>query len=463
MFSAPTYSDRRSRLSAQLSSGLILLPGNRESGMNYAANTYPFRQDSTFLYYFGLDFPDLAATIDLDSGEVIVYGNELTMDDIVWTGPQPTLSARCERVGVTHTAPEDALAESLKQAQSKGRPIHFLPPYRPENATLLFHLLGIPHAQLKASASVGLIQAVVAQRSIKSAEEIVEIEKAVATTHAMHLAAMRGARPGISEAALTAAVYEKALEAAAMHPSFPIILSVNGQVLHNHSHGNILQSGQMVLCDAGGESAMHYAGDMTRTFPVDKRFTNRQAEVYQIVLDGMETAIDALAPGVPYKEVHLQAATTMASGLKALGLMKGNVEEAVAAGAHALFFPHGLGHMMGLDVHDMEDLGENYVGYTDTLKKSTQFGLAFLRLGKALEPGFVLTVEPGLYFIPELIDQWKAEGLHKDFIDYEKVAAYKDFGGIRIEDDYLITATGSRLLGDQLPKSIQAVEAVRNE
>lgn len=463
MFSSSTYTNRRNQLLSPLSSGLILLLGNEESGMNYAANTYPFRQDSTFLYYFGIDQPGLAATLDIESGEVIVFGNELTLDDIVWTGPQPSLVDKCARIGVSKSAPASAFVTHVQEARQQGRTLHFLPPYRPENIIQLAELLAVSPKEVKAKASVALIKAVVAQRSIKTAEEVVELDKAVRITNQMHLTAMRAARPGMTEAALTAAVYHQAMETAAHHPSFPIILSVNGQVLHNHHHDNTLQSGQMVLCDAGGESKMHYAGDMTRTFPVDAAFTTRQREVYQIVLDSMNTAIDALTPGILYRDVHLKTATVITNGLKALGLMKGNTEEAVAAGAHALFFPHGLGHMMGLDVHDMEDLGEAYVGYTDTLKKSTQFGLAFLRLGRALEPGFAITVEPGIYFIPELIDMWKAEGKHSDFINYETASAYKDFGGIRIEDDYLITETGSRLLGDQVPKSVEAVEEVRRE
>lgn len=460
MFSSQTYSLRRKELVARFRSGLILLLGNQESGMNYADNTYHFRQDSNFLYYCGLDYAGLAAVIDVDSGKTTVFGDELSLDMIVWTGALPTIKEMSQQAGIEDTAPESALAGVLKQAKQQNREIRFLPPYRPENAIRLSHLLGMAPADAAAQASLPLIQAIVAQRSIKTDEEIAEIEKGVAITNEMHLTAMRIARPGMTEAQVAAAVHAVPLQYGS-HLSFPIICSIHGEILHNHYHKNTLASGKLLLLDAGGESLMHYAGDMTRTFPVDKTFSQKQKEIYQIVLQAMDHAIDALRPGITYREVHLLAARTIVNGLKELGLMKGDTDEAVAAGAHALFFPHGLGHMMGLDVHDMEDLGEWYVGYEPGEQKSTQFGLKSLRLARALQPGFVLTVEPGIYFIPALTDRWKAEGKFTQYINYPALESYRDFGGIRIEDNYLITETGGKLLGNQVPKTIEAVEEIR--
>jgi Xaa-Pro aminopeptidase len=462
MFSKATYVTRRNGLKSHLGSGLVLLLGNDDSSMNAAANTYPFRQDSSFLYYLGIDRPGLAAILDLDSGNETIFGDELTIDDIVWMGPQPSISSQAAAAGVEAVLPSDKLADTLAKARQQGRKIHFIPPYRPEHQLKYQALLGIAPAEQKAAASEALIRAIVAQRSIKSAEEVAEIEKAVRTTNRMHLTAMRLARPGMTEAELTGAVNGAAV-AGGGNLSFPIILSKHGQILHNHHHGNTLQEGDLVLCDSGAEAPSRYAGDMTRAFPAGRSFSTRQKEIYQIVLDSLKAASAALKPGLPYKEVHLLASRVIASGLKELGLMKGDVEEAVAAGAHALFFPHGLGHMMGLDVHDMENLGEDYVGYDEQVQRSDQFGTAYLRLGRALQPGFVLTVEPGIYFIPELTEMWQKEGKHTAFINYEKVQTYLDFGGIRIEDDYLITETGGRLLGDPIAKTIAEVEAVRAE
>lgn len=434
--------------------GLFL--GNKDVGMNYAGNTYHFRQDSNFLYFFGIDRPGLAATIDFATGEATIYGDELTMDDIVWTGDLPTIAEQAAQAGVAKTAPMSTLRENLS-----GPTTHFTPPYRFESMVVLADILGIRPLEVKAKASTELIQAIVGIRSYKTAEEIEEMEKAVRLTNVMHLAAMRAARPGVRESEVHAAVVQAAL-AADSHTSFPVILTVNGAVLHNHHHHNMLESGRLVLCDAGGLSPLHYAGDMTRTYPVDPTFTTQQKDVYNVALDSQLAAIEALRPGVSYKDVHLISARVIAQGMKDLGLMKGNVDAAVEAGAHALFFQHGLGHMMGLDVHDMEDLGEDHVGYDMEVKRSEQFGLAFLRLGRKLETGFVVTVEPGIYFIPQLIDMWKAEKMHADFINYEAVEAFKGFGGIRIEDDYLITADGARLLGDPVPKTVADLEAYRS-
>lgn len=340
---------------------------------------------------------------------------------------------------------------------------HFLPPYRHDNLIRLSELLNQPIPAIKVCASQSLIKAVIAQRSIKTTEEIEQIEIAVRITNDLHLAAMLATFPGDSEAAVHAAA-QAVIHRNNTFASFPAIISTDGQILHNHAHTNVLRSGKLLLVDYGAEApGSHYAGDMTRTFPVDSKFTQRQRDVYQAVLDGQMGAISLLRPGLPYRDAHLHAARVIADALKGLGLMKGDMEAAVAAGAHALFYPHGLGHMMGLDVHDMEDLGENNIGYGDGFERSTQFGLAFLRMAKPLQAGHVVTVEPGVYFIPQLIDQWRAAGLHTDFINYDEVEKYKDFGGIRIEDDYLITADGARLLGTKVPKTIQDVEDLRAE
>lgn len=461
MFSATTYSQRRARLRQDLGSGLVLILGNNEAPMNYQANTYHFRQDSNFLYFFGLDQAGLTGVLDLDAGDDIIFGDELTMEDIVWTGPLPTIAEQANKAGVSKTLPYRELADTIKKAVEQGRTIHFTPPYRHDNMILLSELLDQPIAKLKANASVPLIKAIVAQRSHKTAEEVAEMERAVDISGAMHIAVMKAAAAGKKEAELAgiAAGIATGMGGAL---AYGIIMSINGQVLHNHHHYNTLQSGQLLLGDHGAETSMHYAGDLTRTCPVDMRFTERQKAVYNIVLDAEVSAIASLRPGLTYKEVHLAAARRMAEGLKSLGLMKGDLDEAVAQGAHALFFPHGLGHMIGLDVHDMEDLGENYVGYSDEVQRSTQFGTAYLRLGRALEPGFVLTVEPGLYFIPELMDQWEAEGKFTDFINYGALKDWRSFGGIRIEDNVLITADGHKVLGKPVPKTADEVEALRN-
>jgi len=459
MFSANTYKERRQRLRTQVSSGLILLLGNDESPMNYRDNPYPFRQDSSFLYFFGLSYPGLVGVIDVEEGRDIILGRELTVEDIVWMGKQPSLEEKCARAGVKETLPLTDIKNLLAAARLRKRPIHFLPPYRCEHILKLSDWLEMTPEQVEKSASVELIMAVVDQRNKKTPEEIEEIEKAVDISADMHLTAMRMVRPGITEAEIAAAVHQVAL-AAGGQLSFPIIATVNGQILHNHSHDNILQSGQMFLLDAGAETAMGYAGDLSSTIPVDKHFTSRQKEIYQICLEAHEAAIAALQPGVPFKNIHLLACRVIAQGLKDMGFMKGDVEEAVAAGAHALFFPCGTGHMMGLDVHDMENLGEKYVGYGGK-EKSTQFGLKSLRLARELEPGFVITIEPGIYFIPELIDMWKAEAKFTQFINYDKVETYKDFGGLRNEEDFLITEDGYRLLGKPIPKTIEEVEAMK--
>jgi len=447
------YNERRNQLRSIVGKGLILLPGNVESSMSYRANVYPFRQDSTFLYFFGLDRPGLVGIVDTENDRDIVFGEDIDLDDLVWTGPVEALASQATKVGVTDVRPLKALTAALS-----GKTVHYLPPYRPEHLLQLHEWLSLPFDKI--APSVLLIRAVVALRSIKSPAEVLEIEKGVNTTNAMQMAAIQQAREGMTEARL-AGVLQGIAVSAGGNLAFPTILTVNGQILHNHYGPHLLERGRMVLCDCGAETALHYSGDLTRTFPVDGRFTPLQKEVYQIVLDAHQNAVGALKPGVPYRRIHLLACATLVKGLQGLGLMQGDVEEAVTEGAHALFFQCGLGHMLGLDTHDMENLGEAYVGYTDTLTKSTQFGLKSLRLGKPLEAGFVLTVEPGLYFIPELIDRWASERKLERFIRYDRLEPFKTFGGIRIEEDFLITPTGGQLLGDPLPKTIPEVEALR--
>ncbi len=459
MFSKETYINRRNKLKAEVKSGILLFLGNDECGMNYADNTYHFRQDSTFLYFFGSDYAGLNAIIDIDENREIIFGDELTIDHIVWMGSQPTIKEKSEAVGIHETSPMSDLKTYLDKAAVKARTIHHLPPYRPEHQIKLLDLIQIHPNLASKNASLPFIQAVVNQRNYKSNEEIIQIEEAVNITADMHLAAMRMARPGMKESEIAAAVQQVAI-AAGGQLSFPVIATINGQTLHNHYHGNTLKSGDMLLLDCGAENGMHYAGDMSSTFPVDKTFTSRQKEIYQISLNAHNSAIEKLKPGISFKDVHLAACRTVAEGMKELGFMKGNLEDAIQQGAHALFFQCGTGHMMGMDVHDMENLGEVCVGYNGKAK-STQFGLKSLRLGRELEPGFVLTIEPGIYFIPELIDMWKAEKRFEQFINYDKVEQYKNFGGCRNEEDFLITTDDARLLGKPIPKSIADVEKER--
>lgn len=460
MFDKSTYKARRGKLKQQLGKGLVLLLGNDDSSMNYRDNLYPFRQDSSFLYFFGLDRPGLAVLIDIDNDKETLFGNDLTLDDIVWTGPQPSLAEQAEPAGLSDIRPSVALPAELVTARAAGRTVHFLPPYRPENILKLSGWLGFAPAAVKSHASVPLIKAIVGQRSIKSAEEVAQIEAAVDITAAMHLAAIRGAREGMTEAQLAGVLHGIAISAGG-NLSFPTILTVNGQVLHNHYGNTVMKAGQIAICDSGAENGMHYAGDMTRTFPVGKKFTGVQREMYEIVLAAQEAAVAALRPGVLFRDIHTLASEKLVEGLKLAGVMQGDPKEAVAAGAHTMVFQCGLGHMMGLDVHDMEDLGEEYVGYTEELKKSKEFGWKSLRLARGLEPGFVVTIEPGLYFIPELMDRWGAERKYADFINYGKLEAFRHFGGIRIEEDLLVTADGSRLLGKPLAKTAAAVEELR--
>lgn len=461
MFSRQLYIQRRLELRKKMGKGIILFLGNEESPMNYPDNPYPFRQHSSFLYYFGLDRPSLAAVIDLDNGTEVIFGDEMTMDDIVWMGSRTSIREEAEMVGIAEVVPMVKLYTVLREANAAGRNIHFLPPYRPENKIKILRLLNIRPDQFTAKSSEELVRAVISQREIKDNEEIAEIDKAVNWSVDMHVAAMKFARPGMKESEVAAKVTQVILDREGQL-SFPVIASVDGHILHNHNHGNVLKKGQLFLLDAGAETPMHYAGDLTSTFPISPRFRRKQTEVYQIVLDAHHKAASMLKPGVEFRHVHFEAARIIFEGLKDLGLTKGNTEEALSLGAHALFFPTGLGHMMGLDVHDMEDLGELNVGYKPGETKSAQFGLKSLRLAKDLLPGHVLTVEPGIYFIPALYKMWRAEKKFEDFINYKKVKSYMGFGGVRIEQDYLVTKKGYRLLGRKKPMEIDEIEALRS-
>jgi len=459
MFKSEVYTKRREELRKKLKSGIALFIGNTESPMNYPDNTYHFRQDSDFLYFFGLDLPGLTGMMDLDSGKDRIFGNDIDMDDIIWMGPQPTVRELAQKCGISETAPVSKLGDTIKDALSKKRKIHFLPPYRGETKMTLGILLKENPCQMKTLASVDLIKAVISMRSIKEKVEIDEIEKAADIAYEMHVTAMKMCKHGVKEQDIFGMIEGIAL-AKGSGTSFPIILSINGQTLHNHSHGNILTKGRMMVTDAGAETNLHYASDITRTTPVGGKFNEKQKDIYEIVLKANTDAIKATKPGISNRDLHFMACKIIATEMKSLGLMKGDVDEAVAAGAHALFMPHGLGHMMGLDVHDMEGLGENYIGYNDEVKRSEQFGTAFLRFALPYKPGHVFTVEPGCYFIPELIEKWKAEGKFKEFINYNKIDTYMSIGGIRIEDNVLITDKGHKVLGKAIPKTVKEVESV---
>lgn len=458
MFSSETYIQRRRILKEKVGSGLLLIPGNEEAPMNYPGNTYTYRQDSSFLYYFGLHRDGLFGVIDIDNNKEIIFGYDFTIDDIVWMGPQLKVADGAKKVGIDTTYPLEKLEEYVANAKSSGQTIHFLPQYRFLNKIRLEKLLGLKSYEIDNHRSEVFTKAVIDQRSIKSDEEINEIEYALDISNEMYSTAMKIATAGLKEREVYGMLNGIA-NSMGCGVSFPVICSIHGETLHNHHYNNIMDDGDLLLIDSGAESLLHYASDITRTFPVNGKFTDKQKDIYNIVLSSQLEAIETVKPGIRFKEVHLKAAEVIAKGLKDVGLMKGDPKDAVEKGAHALFFPHGLGHAMGLDVHDLEALGENLVGYDEKTKRSDQFGLAYLRFAKDLQPGYVLTVEPGIYFIPELIDMWKAENKLSEFINYEKLEEYKDFGGIRIEDDIVVTDSGCRVLGaNPIPKTIDDVE-----
>ncbi|MGM0565112.1 MAG: aminopeptidase P family protein [Bacteroidota bacterium] len=457
MFEQKTYINRRKNLKKQLDSGIVVILGNVDASMNYPSNGYHFRQDSNYLYFFGLDIQGFAGIVDIDNNKDIVFGDDVTMDDVIWMGDQPTVSELAQQVGADSSAPYNEFAKYVQKAKAEGRKIHLYPTYRGEHDLELSKVLDVAISEVNRFVSEPLIKATVALRSVKEDVEIEEIEKAVDIAHEMHTTAMKMAHPGTMEREIAGTI--EGISLAKGGPvSFPIILTINGQILHNHYHGNLLSEGRMMVTDAGAEVPTHYASDITRSVPVGGKFDSRQKSIYEIVLKANMKAIEHTKPGIQNKELHLMAVKTVAEGLKDLGILQGNIDDAVSQGAHAMFMPHGLGHMMGLDVHDMEGLGEDYVGYGDELKRSSQFGLSGLRLARTLQKGFVLTIEPGCYFIPKLIDLWKTEGKFKEFINYNELEKYKDFGGIRIEDDVLVTENGYKVLGKPIPKTVEEIE-----
>ena len=461
MFQKEVYWKRRKQLHGIVDKGILLFPGNNDAAMNYKGNTYHYRQDSSFLYFFGISQPGLTGICDLDSGEDVLYGDDLEIDDIIWMGEHPRMKELGASIGVAKTKTTAELSADVQNALKQGRKVHILPPYRGDQTLQLASLLGCAVREVERYVSEDFIKGVVALRSIKDEFEIAEIEKAVDVAYIMHTTSMKMGFPGNFERELAGAIEGIALSHGGP-VSFPVILSMDGQILHNHDHSNELVEGRMVVTDAGAETAMGYASDITRTFPVGGKFSARQRDIYEIVLRANMEAINSTRPGIKNLDLHLGAARTIASGLKDLGILTGSVEDIVREGAHALFFPHGLGHMLGLDVHDMENLGENYVGYGEEDKRSEQFGLAYLRMARALKPGFVFTIEPGCYFIPTLIGLWKKEGKHKQFINYSKAEEFIGLGGVRIEDDVLVTETGFRVLGTPIPKTVEEVEATMN-
>ena len=459
MFSADCYTRRRQRLKSDIDSGLILFLGNGDSPINAVDNRYFFRQDSSFLYFWGLDLPDLAAVIDVDADTETVFGDDPSLGDVIWSGSQPSLSTRCKHLNIDRSASIGKLHAVVDAAVKKKRPVHFLPPYRMDQTVQLSDLCGLDRHLIAQRASIPFIQSVVRLRSVKSDEELAQIETAVAINAAMQTAAMRMATPGRHEREVVGAIEGIAYGRSGRRQPFSTIFSINGQILHNHSHDNRMTAGDLAICDCGAESPMGYASDTTRTIPVGGRFTSRQKEVYEIVLGMQSDALAAMKPGIPFRDVHRAAARRLSSDFKALGLLRGDVEEIVQTGAYALFFPHGLGHMLGLDVHDMESLGEDHVGYTDEFQRDSRFGINRLRLARPLLPGFVVTVEPGIYFIPQLIRQWQAEKRFAEQVDYAKLEPYLSFGGVRIEDDVQVTATGATVLTPPIPRTVADVES----
>ena len=459
-FSQETYHTRRTSLAKSIGSGLILFPSNEEVGINYKDNTYPFRQDSSFLYYCGIDRGGLCLIINAETGESLLMGDELTTEDIVWTGAMPSLGKLGELAGIDRVINTSLGIEFIQSIKQKNKPIHYLPIYRGDHAFRLAAILNLLPDQIATGASAELCAAVVQQRERKSTEEINQLVQAIDLSGDMHTTMMKSAKAGMTESQIMAKIRSVCLEKN-VDISYSIILTINGQTLHNHSYHNTLHSGQLLLGDFGAESRMHYAGDITRTIPVNKSFTTFQKEIYSIVLNTLETSIGKVKAGVKYLDVHLHAAKTITDGMKALGFLTGNTDEIIAEGAHALFFPHGLGHPLGMDVHDMEGIGENYTGYGEGLIRSKQFGLKSLRLAKTLQEGMVITVEPGIYFIPELISVWKAENKFKEFINYSAIEKMLPFGGIRLEDDVHVLNDHAQILGKPIPKSVQEVEQLR--
>ena len=472
MFSADVYVRRRKTLMEKMASaaaeghrGIALFLGNVDAPAQYRDNCYRWRQDSSWLYYFGIDEPAYAAVLDLDSGEETIFADDFSIDDIIWMGPQPSVQSRAEEVGIRRALPSAALAPCVEAALSGGRRVHFLPPSRYYGILKLSELCSCSHEDvLKVKAGGGkhaseeLVKAVISMRLVKEPCEIEQIDDAGALGQEMHTIARNAIRPGASERDIVAKMEEITM-AKGWGVSFPTILTQHGETLHNHLHDAVVEPGRLMVIDAGAENDMHYASDFTRTYPTGGKFTSRQRDIYQIVCDCNEYAFSLVRPGISYRDVHLAAAGKMLEGLASLGLVRGDVDDMVAEGIAGLFQPHGLGHNMGLDVHDMEDLGEDAVGYDPDQKRSSQLGLGSLRMARRLKPGNVITDEPGIYFIPALIQLWKKEGTGKDFVNYSRLEEYYDFGGIRIEDDVLVTVNGARRTGmHRLPVQPDDVE-----
>ena len=477
MFNAEVYVNRRRALLEQMAArtsegarGIAVFLGNVDSPLNYRGNDYKFRQDSNFMYFWAIDEPGFAAVLDLDSAEECLYGNDVDIDDIIWMGPQPTVASKGEKIGCAKTLPLAEFDKAVMEAVAAGRPVHFLPPARHYNQYKLFELTGIPAAAVRKvapmdmdggkHASEELVKSVVELRLIKEECEIAEIDHACHIGYLMHTEARRGCKPGVLEQEIVGRM-EAVTYAKGWGPSFTTILSQNGETLHNHSHHQIITPGRLLVVDAGAESNSHYASDFTRTYPCSGKFTTKQREIYDIVEQAHELAFNLTKPGTSYWDVHCATVRYMLEQLKALDFVRGDVDEMVASGISGLFMPHGLGHNMGMDVHDMEDLGENYVGYGDERQRSPLLGMGNLRMARNLKPGHVVSNEPGIYFIPALIEQWKREGTDKGFVNYEKLAGYYDFGGIRLEDDVLVTADGARRLGpERLPIKSSDIEDI---
>ena len=447
MFSKETYIRRRAELKKLVGEGVIIFFGNNEAPYNYPANAYaPMRQDSSFLYFFGQHRDGLVGVIDIDNDEEWLFGDDIDVEDIVWMGFTPSVTDLAAEVGITKTAPMAKLVEVCHRVTTTNATVHFLPPYRFDTKIQIMDLLGIHPSQQKEKASLKLIQAVVKMRATKEPQEIEAIEKACDVGFAMHTMAQMLIKPGLTER-LVAGQVDGIARSLSQGNGFPTIFSQHGEIMHGSPSDAVLEDGRLVICDAGCELD-DYCSDHTRTMPVNGKFTQRQLEIYSIVEECHDYVLDVAKPGVKYMDVHFAVCRKMTDRLKELGLMKGDTDEAVKAGAHAMFLPHGLGHMMGMDVHDMEGLGQIYVGFDEETRPNLeQFGTNCLRMGRKLEEGFVLTDEPGIYFIPALIDDWKASGHCKEFINFDKLETYKDFGGIRIEDDILITKEGCRFLG----------------
>ena len=460
MFAKEVYVRRRETLLQKMreagQSGLILFIGNAEAPAQYRDNCYKWRQDSTWLYYYGLDEPNMAAVLSIDSGNQAIFANDVDIDDIIWMGPQESVASKAASVGILKTAPYDNLAGWLKE-NVKGRTVHIIPPSRYYNTLKLMELLGC--ARVDKRVSEALVKAIVSQRLIKEDIEIAAIDDACALGYEMHSVGRDSIKPGILEQEIVGKM-EGVTLSKGWGVSFPTILTQHGETLHNHLHDKIIEPGKLMVIDAGAESNLHYASDFTRTYPTSGKFTARQRDVYQIVYECNELAFSLTKPGTTYRDVHLAVARKMLDGLQALDLVHGDLDEMVACGIAGLFQPHGLGHNMGLDVHDMEDLGENLVGYDPDQTRAKQLGLGSLRMARRLVPGHVITDEPGIYFIPALIEKFKKEGLGKDFVNYAKLEGYYDFGGIRLEDDVLVTPEGARRLGPKrLPIAPDDVEA----